>query len=351
MSEFKLRPSSSSRWMACNGSMYYDLTMENTSSPEADRGTRLHKTADESFKTGSLVDLKTDGIETEEEMEMVNQYLDFIHSKANTNNIHTELFMRHGEFIAGTADVVFVGRDRENPRLEIADFKTGLWKVDPKSSQLMIYLLMAVGHFNINLTDPKVKLYVSVVQPGIDHIVTEEVTVQELLDFLNQVERATDRIYAQYRVDNWMFNPGDDQCAYCLGRSHCKQRRDSLVLGFELEPAHKLTAEQRAEFLHKARSIKKWCEQLESDLVKDALNGEVPPGFMISEGRTLRRWADEHKVEIRAIGLGLAKNEYTETKLLSPAKMEKLTKEDFSDLTIKPKGKPVLVEVDLVKEP
>jgi len=77
--ELELRPSASKRWMGCNASVFYDLTLPNTTSDEAERGTFLHKIAEECLSDDRQ---PLDFLDNEDDAKLVKQYLDFVLDKS-----------------------------------------------------------------------------------------------------------------------------------------------------------------------------------------------------------------------------------------------------------------------------
>ena len=70
--------------------------------------------------------------------------------------------------------------------------------------------------------------------------------------------------------------------------------------------------------------ISLWLKRVKDTALTSMLNGEQVPGYKVVEGKQgNRKWVDELKVADVLKGAGYAQEDYTETKLLSPAAMDK----------------------------
>jgi len=100
------------------------------------------------------------------------------------------------------------------------------------------------------------------------------------------------------------------------------------------------------EIFNKSSQITKWINAVAGYMLKEALSGKDWPGLKLVEGRSVRKWRDEHEVmELLS--------EYDDTQILNVklkgiGDIEKLLgkkqfAEALNDVIIKPEGSPTLV--------
>lgn len=79
-----------------------------------------------------------------------------------------------------------------------------------------------------------------------------------------------------------------------------------------------------ADVLEKEPLITLWLKRVKEQALSDMLSGETIPGYKVVAGKPgNRKWTDEVKAYNALIANGCSRDEITETKLLSPAAMER----------------------------
>ena len=131
---------------------------------------------------------------------------------------------------------------------------------------------------------------------------------------------------AAIRSGNVAFNPSPETCRWCKGADDCPAyaqaalalaRADFTTAAAE-QPA--ITPELVAQVYPQLGLLEGFLEKIKAKAFELASQGNLP-GYKLVEGRGRREWDDESAV-IRLI-TGMGADPY-ETKLLSPAKAEKL---------------------------
>ena len=118
----------------------------------------------------------------------------------------------------------------------------------------------------------------------------------------------------------------------------------------ELKDPNLLTTEELEGLLPLCDELIKWAEDIKELALSKALSGTRINGYKVVEGRALRKWnANEDEVALKLTHLGISQDIIYEKKLASVSKIEKVLgkatfKNALEHLTIKPQGKPTLVE-------
>jgi hypothetical protein len=87
-----------------------------------------------------------------------------------------------------------------------------------------------------------------------------------------------------------------------------------------------MTSEQLAQVLESAPLMRQFLESAEAEVQKRLEAGTPVPGFKLVNGRGSRSWGlPEDQIAEKLAGMGLPKSAIYETKLISPAKVEKVT--------------------------
>lgn len=246
----------------------------------------------------------------------------------------------------GTGDVVIIADDL----CEVMDLKfgKGVQVEADDNTQMRLYALGAYNELCF-LYDIK-RVRSTVLQPRRDNFSSEELTVDELLEWGEE--------YVKPRALLAWEGQGElvagDHCseAFCRARFTCSKRAESYFQVIEAEgamaPPELLTNEQRAAVLARADQVIKWLNDIKSQALKDAERGNILPGFKLVEGRSNRKYISEDTVAETLLAEGIDSALIYEKSLLGITAMEKLLgKKQFKDLleplVEKPQGKPVLV--------
>ena len=245
----------------------------------------------------------------------------------------------------GTGDIVIIADEL----LDVIDLKYGQGvPVDAVGNpQLRLYGLGALGAFR-HLYDIE-RIRMTIVQPRLDSISCEELSVEELLAWAEEDVKPRAEL-AHAGAGELTTGP---HCGFCRVHARCPaQAEEALALArheFALPPL--LTLEAVAEILPQAEKVDAWLKQLQAYATAEAQAGRKVPGYKLVEGRSNRVYSDEDKAAEALLAQG-----YDGEKIYQPRKLKgitdmtkTLTKKTFAELlenpglVIKPAGKPVLV--------
>lgn len=350
--------STSSRWIHCPGSI---RTAEKCPEPEgstyAEEGTLAHAIAeaklriatDRTVKAAELKKLTKSPLWDGEMDEATDYYRDIVLEHLAAHDETAELMIEqrvdYSEWAPGgfgTSDAVIIADDV----LEIIDFKYGKGvRVDAEdNSQMRLYALGAYQIFGELYDFEKVRM--TIIQPRLDHVSTEELDVSTLLDWADLVVRPA---VEASESDNAPMAAGD-WCRWCPAKAICRKRADeNLALAkYDFADPDLLTPIEIADVLEKADRLSKWVADVQDYALQQALAGEHFDGWKLVEGRSVRKYTDELKVSEALQKAGFDEALLYERKLLGLTAMEKLVgkkklAEVCDGLIDKPPGKPVLV--------
>ena len=246
----------------------------------------------------------------------------------------------------GTCDLLILDGDA----IEVIDLKFGKGlKVDAiDNSQLRLYALGAVDNFNFIFEAKKVRM--TIMQPRLDHISTDEMEIDELLKWGDEeVRPKADLAYA----GEGEFNPGE-HCRFCGVKDRCRARANEnmRLAALDFKAAPLLTDLEVVRVLEQIDELVKWAKDVESYAYLEAINNNKEwPGFKLVEGRRTRRYSSEEAVAEKLLEAGYGEERIYSKSLLTLTKLEKeLGKKDFEEiigsLIERPPGKLKLVPDD-----
>ena len=350
-----LGASSSARWLVCTPSARLEAMFPDEQSPYAAEGTVAHDLAEsilrhklEGKKAPKLDDYSTEMIEA------VNRYVDICEEKVNEARARSsdaeamiEARLDFSRWVPegfGTGDMVIVA----DGILEVIDLKYG--KGVPVSAventQMRLY---ALGAYDVNefLYDVKT-IRMTIVQPRLDSVSTDEMTLEELLDWGEEIKPIAQRAFR---------GEGDctpcDYCNFCKARHTCRALADTCLTAFYKDGGklnQLLTDQEISDILAMKDLITKWIKGVYDFAYEKALSGEKQwPGYKLVEGTSRRTITDPD-----AAAKTLLDNGYKEKDIFKPRELEGITNlqkvlgkkgvakylEAYID---KPEGKPTLV--------
>ncbi|WP_299230262.1 DUF2800 domain-containing protein [uncultured Bacteroides sp.] len=242
----------------------------------------------------------------------------------------------------GTADAIIIA----DGTMEIIDFKYGKGvKVSAVDNpQMKIYALGAFEKFSFEYKIDKVRM--TIIQPRIENLSDDELTVSELMVWADTVLVPKAR---QAYEGNGPQVPGE-WCQFCKVKSSCRALTDRCKQAAEnYQDPKLLSAEELAgDVLPILPIVKTWLAGVEDYALQQALSGIQLPGWKIVEGRSVRKITDQE-----GAALALNKAGYKTTEIYKPqelrtiTELEKLTgKKQFAvicgEYVEKPQGKPTL---------
>lgn len=239
--------------------------------------------------------------------------------------------------LGGTVDVTLHGRDT----LEIIDYKDGMSVVPAKDNpQLEQYVVGTLAPWLGSGTPiPYTTIRMTIIQPklrerGMEGIDYHEINVSEVIGIVDRIRSES----AATDDPNAPLIPGDDQCKYCRHKGACAALNSSAMeslgiasLGLDVakQAADKdpttMTDTQIREILEAAPLIRQMLEAVEKTALDRFNAGHHIEGLKLVRGRGSRSWAfDETEMAEKLKRFGLPKDVIWETKLISPAKAEKV---------------------------
>jgi hypothetical protein len=362
-----LSPSKRSRWALCPGSIREEAKYPDTGSgPAAVDGTHSHTLLEHCIKSGKAAQFYVGELMTDHDGSFhvdadraarVQTALDYIDQRK------TELILSgvQGAYIltearvdpehllgrsdlSGTVDVQIIGGDV----LELIDYKDGMGIVSAEGNlQLEQYAYGVLAGFKlpVNGAYPFKTIRMTIIQPklavkGMRPITSYEVPVSHLLANMGTIisqAAATDAPDAP-------LVPGESQCKFCRAKGSCSALASNVMkeVGIMFQPVVTQTLDvaqqsadkdpstmddaQIAQIMEAAPLMRQLLEAVEKEAMRRMEMGQVIPGLKLVNGRGSRAWAlPEEEMAEKLIKMGIPKSAVYETKLVTPAKAEKLT--------------------------
>lgn len=339
-----LSASAAHRWLACTPSARLEEKEPEQVSAYAEEGTEAHATAEALLKEY----LETGKIDKTGINYYILSYVDFVVERINAAKNPVVLIEQRLDFSPwvpegfGTGDVVIIS----DGTLEIIDLKYG--KGVPISAennpQIRLYALGALNLFGY-LYDVET-VVMTIVQPRLDSITTEEMTAQELLDWAEEYVKPRAKLAWEGAGE---FKAGE-HCRFCRVRQTCRARAEyNLELArYDFKKPELLEDHEVAEILDRAEELARWAADVQEYALTQAVHGKKWPGYKLVEGRSVRRITDEAQAVEKLKAAGLAEDDIYKKSLVGVTALEKLLgkkrfNEILGDLVEKPPGKPTLV--------
>ena len=320
-----LSASSSHRWLACPPSAVAAEAYPEQDTDYTREGTLAHGVA-EIYASGDEPDLgsTTEDI-TPEMLEHAQAYADYI-QELKTSNDAIVLLERRVDFSPwvpdgfGTCDCIILDDDT----MTIIDYKYG--QGVPVSAhgnpQLKLYALGALNDYGFAVDVTEVEMHIF--QPRINNISTDRISVADLITWADEIVKPTAEKAAQGKGK---YQEGT-HCTFCPHAGRCRKLSNAckeFVETHDLRVAVPiLTPFEMAEVLQMESLITLWLRRVKAQALDSMLNGGEVPGFKVVEGKLgNRKWRNELETLKALESAGYAKEDITETKLLSPAAMDK----------------------------
>lgn len=357
-----LSPSSADRWISCPASvgLVQQLDQREEESSYAREGTLAHGLAEivasakfglvseeqrfadfkawekefhaEKYETGTYEEMYRHAVEYSELL------ADRMAAFDGPVQLYLEQRMDSGvEGCWGTSDAVLVGETR----IEIVDFKYG--KGVPVSAednfQLRLYGAGALATFGDVLGDTE-QIAMTVHQPRLDSVSTEELTAEELRNWIDTVAKPASAEALHGEAPK--FGPSLSACRWCPLAGVCKERIASEVgevfgdiLDPEVSPEIKpegsmdspeiLTPEEMAQILPKLPAIRSWLEAFEAAALETAYaKGIKIPGWKVVKSGGRRSISEPAKAIELLVQAGFQKSKIADTKPKALGALEKV---------------------------
>jgi hypothetical protein len=377
----KLSPSKRSRWALCPGSIREEAKYPDPGSgPAAADGTHSHTLLEHCIKT-NLSDPMDQVGETFTDHEgtfkvdvdraaRVKTAIEYIRERAGAveqfgiiipkfkviseEKVDPEHLLGRDD-LSGTVDCQILGPDC----IELIDYKDGMGIVTAEGNlqlEQYAYGVLAGYKLPVNAEYPIKTIRMTIIQPklamkGMNPITGATVSVKSLIDKMGIIvtqAAATDAPDAP-------LVPGESQCKFCRAKGSCSALASNVMkeVGIMFQPVVSQTldvAQQSADkdpstmddaqirqIMEAAPLMRQLLEGVEKEALRRLEAGQSIPGLKLVNGRGSRAWAlPEDKMAEKLVKMGIPKSAVYETKLVTPAKAEKLTweKRDGTRVTL-----------------
>lgn len=218
--------------------------------------------------------------------------------------------------IEGSADAISMPIPTE-PVLSVIDLKygNGVEVEAEDNSQAKIYALAVLAmliEMGLDIFDTKVLKHIElvIVQPRLGGVKTWKITVNELLDWQDDVlSPALTQALAGIK-GGAKFSPSPETCQWCPARGNCTALAEAVHEGavdlFDEVQEHEylngvgvpletdgLTSARLAELLEQAEAVVKLKDDLKAEAQRRLHRGEQVPGFQLVNYQPPRQWVEE----------------------------------------------------------
>ena len=319
-----LSASSSARWLACPPSALAAEAYPKQDTAFTREGTIAHEVA-EIFARGAFIQpVEKEGVD-EEMVACAIAYRDYIQEHIKSDDAITLLEQRvdfspwvpHG---FGTCDCIII----QGETLTVIDYKygKGVAVEAAHNPQMMLYALGALNDYGFayNITTVEMHIY----QPRIDNISAFTMGADELMEWAEKTVKPT---AAQAAEGKGKYSPGN-HCRFCPHAGKCRELTKVCTTYVNAHGLRKklpiLAPHEVADALKMEPLITLWLKRVKDQALTDLMEGKDIPGYKVVEGKLgNRKWTDEMQVAEALKGAGYSIEDYTETKLRSPAEMDR----------------------------
>jgi len=246
----------------------------------------------------------------------------------------------------GTGDVLIIS----SLLLEVLDLKYGKGvPVDAVGNpQIRLYGLVAYAKYGQLYDFERVRL--TIIQPRLDSLSSEDLTVGELLGWADTVVVPAAKLAWEGKGE---FVSGE-HCRWCAAKATCSARVAEALKMFQygLEAPGLIPDEQIPAILSVLDVAESWISDIRAYAEAQALRGQRWPGFKLVRGkRPNRRWSDTEEVKAQLLRAGYSPEQFETTQIKPPGEVEKvLGKPAFrallDNLVTQGEGKLTLVPAD-----
>ena len=322
-----LSASSAHRWLACPPSAVAAEAYPAQDTDFTREGTLAHEVAEivaRDANPAQIYNPTTEGI-TQEMVECAESYRDYIQelTKSDDAVILLEQRVDFSPWVPdgfGTCDCIII----QGETLTIIDYKYGqgvpVSAVD--NPQMKLYALGALNDYGIAYDVTKVEMHIY--QPRLNNVSDCSLMVEDLLEW---AENTVKPIAAKAAKGEGDYAAGE-HCRFCPHAGKCRELTRTCTEYVETHSLRVavpvLAPHEVAEVLRMEPLISLWIKRVKDQALTTLLEGGEIPGYKVVEGKLgNRKWKDDWKVLDALIQQGYKSEEITETKLLSPAAMDK----------------------------
>jgi hypothetical protein len=369
----KLSPSKRSRWALCPGSIREEAKYPDTGSgPAAADGTHSHTLLEHCINTflsdpmeqvgETFTDHEGTFVVDADRAARVKVAVNYIRERSmnglfqvySEQKVDPEHLLGRSD-LSGTVDCQIYGPGF----VELIDYKDGMGVVTAEGNMQLeqyAYGVLAGYKLPVNGAYPIDRVKMTIIQPklalrGMKPITSHEVSVRDLMANMGTIisqAAATDAPDAP-------LVPGESQCKFCRAKGSCSALANNVMkeVGIMFQPVVTETldvAQQSADkdpstmddaqirqIMEAAPLMRQLLEAVEKEALRRLESGGSIPGLKLVNGRGSRAWAlPEEEMAEKLVKMGIPKSAIYETKLVTPAKAEKLTweKKDGTKVTL-----------------
>lgn len=325
-----LSASSAHRWLACPPSARLAANYPAQDTKFTREGTLAHEVAESIARERIMNERPTvvwDQLDdvTPEMVACGMAYADYIEERIKTRHAIVRLEERVDySYWApegfGTCDCCIL----QDGHLTIIDYKYGKGvEVTAKDNpQMMLYALGAIEAFGFMCEIKTVEMHVF--QPRINNISWHEMSADDLREWGKTVVKPV----ARKAIRGAGTYAAGEHCRFCPHAGRCrtltKTCTDLVGEGPTAAKVPVMAPWEVAEVLKMEPLITLWLKRVKAQALETMMNGGDVPGYKIVAGKEgNRKWSDELKVLGALEAAGYGREDVTETKLLSPAGMDK----------------------------
>lgn len=359
----KLSPSKRHRWAVCPGSIREEAKYpDDGGGPAAIDGTHSHTLLEHCIKNGlsdpldqvgeKFADHEGEFVVDKDRAHRVKLAINYIVERSvggilkvvSEQKVEPEHLLGRKD-LSGTVDCQIIGVDW----IEIIDYKDGMGVVSAEGNvqlEQYAYGVLAGYELPINVPYPVSRVIMTIIQPklalkGMPIITSHEVKVSDLLSNIGTIvlqAAATDKPDAP-------LVPGDSQCKFCKAKGSCAALASNVMkevgimfpsivtstdTDISISTADKdpttMDDAQIKQIMEAAPLMRQLLEGVEAEALRRLQAGQSIPGLKLVNGRGSRAWAlPEEQMAEKLVKMGIPKTAVYETKLVTPAKAEKLT--------------------------
>ena len=344
----QLSPSKAHRWTVCPGSIREEAKYPDKPGAAAVDGTHSHTLLERAL------------IDDRDPLEYVGKLLDdlegeFIVDRERANRV--AMAYAHVQHRAKELDALMVvAESRVNPanllgrddcsgtvdvqihagtHVDIIDYKDGAGIVSAKDNQQLE--LYALGVLADNPHIQSVRM--TIIQPKLAQRGMKAITSYDMMavDLLARVEQYKAAAAATDNADAPLV-PGESQCKFCKAKGSCSALASNVMEALSMfqsidiaqqaadKNPNELSDQQIREIVESAPLVRQLLEAVEAEALRRFEAGVTIPGLKAVYGRGTRSWAlPEEEMADKLVKMGIPKAAIFETKLVTPAKAEKLT--------------------------
>jgi len=344
----QLSPSKAARWTQCPGSIREESKFPDTSGPAAVDGTHSHTLLEHAIRDRrdpmeyigyELTD--HEGTFTVDKERATRVALAYSHVQHRAEEL--DAFMVVAESRVNPAGLM--GRDdcsgtvdvqiHTGTHVDIIDYKDGMGIVSAKDNQQLE--LYALGVLADNPHIESVRM--TIIQPklamrGMKAITSYDMMAVDLLARVDQYKAAA----AATDSPDAPLVPGESQCKFCKAKGSCSALASNVMEALNMfqsidiaqqaadKNPNELSDQQIREIVESAPLVRQLLEAVEAEALRRFEAGVTIPGLKAVYGRGTRSWAlPEAEMADKLVKMGIPKTAIFETKLVTPAKAEKLS--------------------------